>query len=281
MEETQDEGKAILAALHGAVDITFESPVPTGELLGQAGYPITVRKNVRKSLRQLIDEVASTYEQLYTANKIDLIYWKDIQIRIKNLNFIQDDTHAESKFATICNTLGCRRIKLVNTAPEVYGLYPSSRFDICTTGKARYDLIYRLIQEPYKAIMYLQSRSSEMRDYLQVEHFVLLYERCLDILGRNWKSAVEDKHQTCSLSPEHIAATTVLKGFSGFWTPKLSYTFQERDIINQYYNCLEYDAPDYEIDEDKLMIVPIRYDLVALFDEDGPYDITSEAYDPE
>ena len=29
------------------------------------------------------------------------------------------------------------------------------------------------------------------------------------------------------------------------------------------------------------MIVPIRYDIVALFDENGPYDITSEAYDPE
>lgn len=280
MEDTQDEGKAILASLFGAVDITFEPPVPTGELLGQAGYPITVRKNVRKSLRQLIDEVARIYEQLYKENKIDLIYWKDIQIRIKNLNFIQDDTHAESKFATVCNTLGCRRIKLVNTSPTVYGLYPSSRFDICTTGKARYDLIYQLMQEPYKAIMYLQSRSSEMKEYLQMEHFVYLYERRLDIWEREWKAAVEDKHHSRILKPEHIAATTVLKGFSGFWSPK-SFTYMERDIINQYYNCLEYDAPDYEIDEDKLMIVPIRYDLAALFDEDGPYDITSEAYDPE
>lgn len=88
MEETQDEGKAILASLFGAVDITFELPMPTGELLGQAGYPITVRKNVRKSLRQLIDEVAHKYEQFYRENKIDLIYWKDIQIRIKNLDSI-------------------------------------------------------------------------------------------------------------------------------------------------------------------------------------------------
>lgn len=278
MEETQDEGKAILAAIHGAVDITFEPPVPTGELLGQTGYPITIRKDVRKSLRQLIDEVARIYEQLYRENKIDLIYWKDIQIRVKNLNFIQDDIHAESKFATICSTLGCRRIKLVNTAPIVYGMYPSSRFDICTTGKARYDLIYQLMQEPYKAIMYLQSRSSEMKDYLQVEHFVRLYERCLDIREGYWKDAVEDKQHSRILKPEDIAATTVLKGFSGFWSPK-SFTYMERDVINQYYNCLEYDAPDYEIDEDKLMIVPIRYDLAALFDEDGPYDITSEAYD--
>lgn len=279
MEEAQDEGKAILASLFGAVDITFEPPVPTGELLGQAGYPIIVRKDVRKSLRQLIDEVARIYEQLYNNNKIDLIYWKDIKIRIKNLNFIQDDTHAESKFATICNMLGCRRIKLVNTAPEVYGLYPSSRFDICITGKARYDLIYQLLQEPYKAIMYLQSRSSEMRDYLQVEHFVQLYERCLDIKEGVWKDAVEDKHHSRILKPEDIAAPTVLKGFSGFWEPKLSYTFKESDILDQYSNCLEYDAPDYEIDETKIMMVPIRYDLVALFDEGGPYDITSEPYD--
>lgn len=281
MEETQDDGKAILASVFGAVDITFEPPVPTGELLGQAGYPITVRKDVRKSLRQLIDEVARIYEQLYNADKIDLIYWKDIQIRIKNLNFIQDDTHAESKFATICNTLGCRRIKLVNTTPEVYGLYPSSRFDICTTGKARYDLIYQLMQEPYKAIMYLQSRDPDLNDYLQVEHFVQLYERCLDIREGYWKAAVEDKHHSRILKPEDIAASTILKGFSGFWTTKLSYTYRERDIIEQYSSCLECDAPDYEIDEDKIMIVPIRYDLAALFDEDGPYDITSEAYDPE
>lgn len=281
MNETQDEGKAILAALFGAVDITFEPPVPTGELLGQAGYPITVRKDVRKSLRQLIDEVARIYEQLYKANKIDLIYWKDIQVRLKHLNLIQDDICAESKFATICNTLGCRSVKLVNTSPTVYGLYPSARFDIHTTGKTRYALLYQLMQEPYKAIMYLQSRDPEMKDYLQVEHFVQLYERCLDIREGYWKDAIEDKHHSRSLKPEDIAATTILKGFSGFWTPKLSYTHMERDIIDQYYDCLEYDAPDYEIDEDKIMVVPVRYDIVALFDEDGPYDITSEDYDPE
>lgn len=280
MEETQDDGKAILAALFGAVDITFEPPVPTGELLGQAGYPITVRKDVRKSLRQLIDEVARIYEQLYKENKIDLIYWKDIQIRIKNLNFVQDDTHAESKFAAICNALGCRRIKLVNTAPKVYGLYPSTRFDICVTGAARYDVLYQLIQEPYKAIMYLQSRDPGMKDYLWVERFVQLYERCLDIREGEWKAAVEDKKHPRSLKPEHIAATTILKGFSGFWSLK-SFTYMERDVIDQYYKSLESGAPDYEIDEEKLLVVPIRYDLAALFDEDGPYDITSEAYDPE
>jgi hypothetical protein len=281
MKTNDIDGYAILASQHGAVEITFEPPISTGELLGQHGYPIVIRKNVHKSLREMIDEIYRVYEQLYNANKIDLIYWKDIQCRIAHLDYIKDDTHGESKFQTICNTLGARNIKLVHRPNfRPFNCRPTQLFDINLTGHARYDLIYNLIQEPYKAIMYLKSRSKQYAEYLYVEHFVELYERMLDWAEYEWKAAIENKNHPRSLNLKAISAETVLRGFSGFWEPQnRMMEFRRHEIIQQYIDCLEYDAPDYEIDEENIALIPIRYNVIALFDKDGPYDITSENYD--
>lgn len=278
-----DEAKSILAAVQSAVNLYFEPPVPTGELLGQCGYTAVVRKTTRDSLREMLDELYRIFEQAYNHNKIDLIYWKDIQTRFKSLEHIQDDAHAEFKFGLICNTLGARRAQLILTSANTWMPHSCRRaqdFDICITGNTRHTLLYALMQMPAKAIRYIQQRSSALCDYLKVEHFIYTYMSALDIVESEWKAAIEDKHHPRSLTVEALLPEKVLKGFSGFWEPR-DYLrgFERHDILQQYSDCLETDAPDYPIVEDDIWTVPITYDVCALFDEDGPYDITSENYD--
>lgn len=278
-----EEGKAILAAVHSAVNLYFEPPVPTGELLGQCGYTVVVRKTIRDSLREMLDKLYRIFEQAYNNNKIDLIYWKDIQTRFKSLEHIQDDTHAEFKFGLICNTLGAKRACLVLTSADTWvphNCRRSQEFDICITSNTRHTLLYSLMQMPAAAVRYIQNRSYSLRDYLKVEHFIYTYMSALDIVEPEWKAAIEDKHHPRILTTEALLPEKVLKGFSGFWESRDYLRGLERkDIISQYTDCLETDAPDYPIEEDDIWVVPITYDVCALFDKDGPYDITSEAYD--
>lgn len=278
-----DDGKDILAAVHGAINLYFEPPVPTGELLGQGGYVVKVRKTVRTSLREMLDELYRIFEQAFNNNKLDLIYWKDIKVRFKSLDYITDDTQAEFKFATICKTLGARRAQLVLTSSNEWMPHSCRRqqeFDITITNNTRFNLLYALMQAPSKAVRYIQKRDNGLRDYLKVEHFIYAYMAALDCVEPEWKVAIEDKHHPRLLQEKDLEPKKVLKGFSGLWNVRdYLHGFEHKDILNQYVDCLETDAPDYPVDEDNVVILPITYDVCALFDEDGPYDITSENYD--